>query len=100
LVHYYDEPEQDGSVGVHVGYEIGQQHVPATDCIAIVELPVVQVASIVHRGAMEGIVSVYEALIRWIADSGYRRAGYSRELYYEVGANGPRVTEVQIPIVK
>jgi hypothetical protein len=31
LVHYYDEPADDGSVSVHVGYEIGQQPVPASD---------------------------------------------------------------------
>jgi effector-binding domain-containing protein len=64
LVHYYDEPAGDGSVGVHVGYEIGEQPVPASDGVEIVDLPVVQVASIVHRGGMEGIVRVYEALIR------------------------------------
>ena len=52
LVHYYDEPAEDGSVGVHVGYEIGQQAVPARDGIEIVELPVLQVASIVHHGGM------------------------------------------------
>jgi effector-binding domain-containing protein len=39
-------------------------------------------------------------LIRWIKDSGYRLAGNSRELYHEMGADGPRVTELQLPIVK
>jgi effector-binding domain-containing protein len=100
LVHYYDEPADDGSVGVHVGYEIGEQPVPAGDGVEIVDLPVVRVASIVHRGGMEGIVPVYEALIGWIEDNGYRAAGYSRELYHEVGADGPRVTELQMPIAK
>jgi effector-binding domain-containing protein len=100
LVHYYDEPADDGSVGVHVAYEIGQQSVPAGDGVEIVDLPVVQVASIVHRGGMRGIVRVYQDLIRWIEHSGYRRAGYSRELYHEMGADGPQVTELQIPIAK
>ena len=62
----------------------------ARDGVEIIDLPVVQVASIVHRGGMDGIVQVYEALIRWIDASGYRRAGYSRELYHEMGADGPR----------
>ena len=44
LVGYYDEPDEDGSVGVHVGFEIGDQTVPAGDGIEIVELPVVEVA--------------------------------------------------------
>jgi effector-binding domain-containing protein len=49
---------------------------------------------------MRGIVRVYQDLIRWIEHSGYRRAGYSRELYHEMGADGPQVTELQIPIAK
>lgn len=100
LVGYYDEPAEDGSVGVHVAYEIGEQSVPAGDGIDIVDLPVIQVAAVVHSGSMEGITPVYEALIGWIEDSGYRLAGYSRELYHEMAADGPSVTELQIPITK
>jgi len=100
LVGYYDDPEEDGSVGVHVGYEIGDQTVPAGDGFEIRELPIVEVASVVHRGAMEGIAPVYEALIRWIEDSGLNLAGYSRELYHEMGVDGPSVTELQVPIAR
>jgi effector-binding domain-containing protein len=49
---------------------------------------------------MGDIVRVYQDLIRWINDSGYRAAGYSRELYHEMGADGPQVTELQMPIAK
>ena len=38
LVGYYDEPMEDGSVGVHVAYEISEQSVPASDGIDIVAL--------------------------------------------------------------
>jgi effector-binding domain-containing protein len=38
---------------------------------------------------MESIGPVYEALIRWIEDSGFRLTGYSRELYHEMGQHGP-----------
>jgi DNA-binding transcriptional MerR regulator len=100
MVGYYDEPTEDGSVGVHVAYEIGEQSVPMSDGIEIVELPVVTVASVVHRGDMEGVAPVYEALVRWIEDSGFRLAGYSRELYHEMTADGPSVTELQMPIVR
>lgn len=85
---------------MHVGYEIGQQRVPATGGIVIVDLPVVQVASVVDRGDIRGIVQVYEDLLRWIDDSGYRRAGYSRDLYHEIGADGPQITELQMPIAE
>jgi effector-binding domain-containing protein len=100
LVGYYDEPAEDGSVGVHVAYEIGGQSVPASEGIDIVDLPVVPVASVVHRGSMEGIGLVYESLIGWIEDSGYRLAGYSRELYHEMTVDGPNLTELQVPITK
>lgn len=52
----------------------------------------------VHRGSMEAIGPVYEALIRWIEDSGLRLAGCSRELYHEMGPEGLSVTELQIPV--
>jgi DNA-binding transcriptional MerR regulator len=100
LVGYYDEPDEDGSVGVHVAYEIGEQAVPSRDGIEVAELPVIEVASVVHRGGMDNITPVYEALIRWIEDSGYTLAGYSRELYHEMDADGPTVTEIQVPIAK
>ncbi len=100
LIGYYDDPREDGSVEVHVGFEIGSQEVPSDAEIKVLELSVIEVASLVHRGSMEGIVPVYEALIRWIEDSGLRLAGHSRELYHEMGEGGPQVTELQIPIAR
>ncbi len=100
LIGYYDDPDDDGSVGVHVAFEIGAQDVPADGAVKVVELPVIEVASVVHRGTMEGIGPVYEALIRWVQDSGLRLAGYSRELYHEMGPDGPSVTELQIPVAR
>ena len=43
----------------------------------------------IHRGAMEGIEAAFEALVRWIEDSGYRLAGPSRELYHEFHDEDP-----------
>jgi DNA-binding transcriptional MerR regulator len=98
LIGYYDDPADDGSVGVHVAYAVGEQSVAAGEGIEVVDLPVIQVASVVHRGGMENVTAVYEGLIRWIEDSGHRLAGYSRELYHEMTAEGPSVTELQVPI--
>lgn len=98
MVGYYDEPTDDGSVGVHVAFEIGEQTVTPGAGVEVVELSVIEVASVVHRGGMENISVAYEDLIRWIEDSGYRLAGYSRELYHEMDADGPSVTELQMPI--
>jgi effector-binding domain-containing protein len=98
MIGHYDEPHEDGSVAVHVGYEIGDQPVSAAGGIEIAELPVIEVASVIHRGAMENIGEVYESAIRWIEDSGYHLAGYSRELYLEADETGPSVTELQLPV--
>jgi DNA-binding transcriptional MerR regulator len=100
LVGYYDEPEDDGSVGVHVAFDIGDQSVPTGDGVEIVELPVVEVASVVHRGDMDNIGPVCESVIRWIEDSGFSLAGYSRELYHEMDQDRPVVTELQVPIAR
>ena len=85
---------------MHVAFEIGEQAVSASDGIEIVELPVVEVASVIHRGDMDHITPVYEALIRWIDDSGLHLAGHNRELLHEMTANGPSVTELQMPIAR
>jgi effector-binding domain-containing protein len=100
LVGYYDEPADDGSVGVHVAFDIGDQDVPPGDGIDILDLPVIEVASVIHRGGMETVTPVYEAAIRWIEDSGFQLAGYSRELYHEMNQDGPSVTELQLPIAR
>jgi DNA-binding transcriptional MerR regulator len=98
MVGRYDEPREDGRVDVHVGFDIGDQAVPVGDGIEVVELPVVEMAAVVHRGTMAGVGEVYERMIRWIEDSGHRLDGYSRELYLETDDGVPSVTELQVPI--
>ena len=99
-VAHYKEYAEDGSVVLHAGLEIGDQDFGDTDNVRAVELPVIRVASVVHRGSMENIVPTYEALVRWIEDSGYRINGRSRELYYEWHDDDltRNVTELQMPI--
>jgi DNA-binding transcriptional MerR regulator/predicted transcriptional regulator YdeE len=99
-VAYFDWPADDGSVTVHLGFEVAARHIPETDAIKVVELPVTTVAAVVHRGPIAGISAVYEALVRWIEDSGQHLAGLSRELYHEWHADDPsrNVTELQMPV--
>jgi DNA-binding transcriptional MerR regulator/effector-binding domain-containing protein len=99
-VAYYDEPGDDGSLLVHAGFDLGDQQLEGDGRVAVVDLPVLEVASVVHRGAMDGVGGVYEALVRWIEDSGYQLAGRSRELYHEWHDDDPtrNVTELQMPI--
>jgi DNA-binding transcriptional MerR regulator len=102
MVAWYEEPTEDGAVVVHAGFDIDAQAVNSDDRVRVVDLPVVEVASVVHRGSMDDVEPVYEALVRWIEDSGYRLAGRSRELYHEWhdGDHGRNVTELQMPITR
>jgi len=102
LVGYYEEPDNDGCVVLHAGFVIDDQAVDDGDAVSVVELPSVEVASVVHHGSMEYVVPVYESLVQWIEDSGYRLAGRSRELYHEFDGNdlSRNVTELQMPIAR
>lgn len=57
-------------------------------------------AQIAQTVAEEQVGPVYEALVRWINDSGHRMAGPSRELYLEWCAedHSRNVAEIQIAI--
>jgi DNA-binding transcriptional MerR regulator len=101
-VAWYEMPEVDDGVVLHFGFGIGDQRVPETDGIVVHELPEIEVASVVHHGGMDDVEPVYEALVRWIDESGYTVSGYSRELYLEFHEQdmSRNVTELQMPITK
>ena len=96
---WYEEPADDGSVVVHAGFETGDQAVSDGASVRVVDLPGIEVASVIYHGSMDDVVPVYEALVRWIDESGYRLAGRSRELYHEFHPEEParNVTELQMP---
>jgi DNA-binding transcriptional MerR regulator len=100
MIAWYEDPADDGTVVLHAGFDIGDQTTPDSDAVHVVDLPSVRAASVVHRGSMENVVAVYEGLVGWIEDSGYRLAGRSRELYHQWDDAHPErsVTELQMPI--
>ena len=100
MLAWYEEPTDDGSIVVHAGFDVGDHPVSSSNDVQVVDLPVIEVASTVHRGSMDQVVPVYEALVRWIDDSGYHLAGRSRELYLDWHDHDPsrNVTELQMPI--
>jgi DNA-binding transcriptional MerR regulator len=99
-VAYYDWPDDDGRVVVHLGFDIGDQPLPDGDDLRAVELAIVEVASALHHGPLDGISDTFEAVVRWIDGNGYLIAGDSRELYLEWDEQDPskNVTELQLPI--
>ena len=100
MISWYEDPSDDGSVVVHAGFDIGDQIVLEVDGFEVVDLPSITVASYFHRGPLDHIADVYEALVSWIEDSGYQLTGRSRELYHEWDDENPErsVTELQMPI--
>ena len=99
-VAWYEEPNDDGSVIVHAGFDIADQAMDGDDGVRVVALPSIEVASTIHNGSMDGIETTYEALVSWVEQSGLQLAGRSRELYHHWEADNPAgsVTELQMPI--
>jgi DNA-binding transcriptional MerR regulator/effector-binding domain-containing protein len=97
---YYEWPDDDGRVHVHVGFEIGDQPFDPGDDGRVPELPVEEVASTLHRGSPVDISDTFVALVRWIEANGYAIAGRSRELTLEWDLDDPAkcVIEIQLPV--
>jgi DNA-binding transcriptional MerR regulator/effector-binding domain-containing protein len=99
-VAYYDWPDEEGAVVVHLGFDIGDAPFVDDDEVSIVELPAVEVASALHRGPLDGISGTYEATIRWIDDNEYTITDCSREWTLEWHPDDPtkNVVELQFPV--
>jgi DNA-binding transcriptional MerR regulator len=102
VVHIARRTDNADDVEVHGGFEIGNQHAVDIDTVRIVDMPQVQVASLVHEGPIEKVQPVYAAFLRWIEAAGYRLAGGSRELYHDYNPADPAagITELQLPITR
>lgn len=92
----------EGEIVLYAGFDIDDQDVSDGDGVYVVDLPVLEVAGATYRGGDEGIVAAWEALVRWIDDSGYRLVGDCRELYHEWHDDDPtlNVMELQQPIAR
>jgi effector-binding domain-containing protein len=99
---YFEWPEDDGRIAVHMGFEIGDQRLEDTDEVRTVELPSVEVAAAIHRGPLTDFTDTFQETVRWIETSGYHIAGCSRELYLAWDPHDPskQVTELQMPIAR
>jgi DNA-binding transcriptional MerR regulator len=92
----------EGAIRLRVGFDIGAQAVAANETVTVSDLPAMEVAAAIYRGPGDGIMGAWEALIRWIDESGYRLMGACRELYYEWDDEDPsrNLLELQQPIAR
>ena len=97
-----DWPDDVGDVVVHLGFDITDQSLADDEDVRVVELPSVEVASAIHRGALNDITDTFAAVVRRIEDNGYRIDDCGRELYLQVDRENPdqNVTELQLPITR
>jgi DNA-binding transcriptional MerR regulator len=99
LAYYEDAPAGDGAVVVHAAVPVVAE--PDGDHgFSVVDLAGVdRAAAIIHHGSMDDVLSTGQALARWIDASGYRTAGYVREVTLEWSEDPDQwVTELQQPI--
>ncbi|MEV6451901.1 MerR family transcriptional regulator [Streptomyces anulatus] len=102
IARYEDAPEGGGAIVVHAGVTVSAPVGPVGDTeVRVVELPPFEAATIVHRGAMDDVLSTTHTLARWLDANGYRSTGYSREVNLECPPDRESwVTELQEPVAK
>ncbi|APU22576.1 MerR family transcriptional regulator [Actinoalloteichus sp. GBA129-24] len=97
----YYEPLGEG-VRVHATCPVAaaEPRPAAPGALAVVDLPAVEAATIVHRGSMTEADAVVQEIARWIEASGRVGTGYAREVYLETSADESAwVTEFQEPLL-
>ncbi|WP_144119664.1 MerR family transcriptional regulator [Catellatospora sichuanensis] len=96
-VAYY---EADGdAVVVHAAMPVADGPRPGAD-FAVVDLPEIQAATLIHRGPMDDVMASLQVIAEWIESNGYRPVGYHREVYLDYLPDNPEngVTELQIEV--
>ncbi|ASO21714.1 DNA-binding transcriptional MerR regulator [Actinoalloteichus hoggarensis] len=71
----------------------------APGALAVVDLPAVEAATMVHHGSMTEADAVVQKIARWIEAAGRTGTGYAREVYLETSEDESTwVTEFQEPL--
>lgn len=100
IARYSDSPEGGELITVHACLPVAADPRDEHD-FAVVDLPEIEAATIVHRGSMDTVLPTVQELAHWIEANGYRSAGYPRELYLDCPADRDRwVVELQEPITR
>jgi DNA-binding transcriptional MerR regulator len=97
-VAYYEDASDGEGLVAHAGVPVADG--VTVDSCAVLDLPAIEAATIVHRGPMEGVMPTVQTLARWIEAHGYRSGGYNREVYHRYASGDPQEwrTELQEPV--
>ena len=99
VAYYSPAPEEsEDAVWIHATFPVLSESVDGPETF---EIPGGEVASLIHRGAMDSIDSAYQNLNRWVTDQGLTLTGQGRETYLEIADDeADWVTEVQVDFVR
>lgn len=104
---YYDDPSKVAAdeLRAEVCVPIEEECAPADD-VQRKELPAVTVACAVHTGPYSEVGQLYEEILNWITENGYRciedqpAREVFHQIYGQVESPEEYVTEVQVPVEK
>jgi effector-binding domain-containing protein len=102
---YYDEEYKEQDWDIEVCEPI-EGSLPETGRVKVRQLPGAETAAcVVHHGPFVTIGEAYDALMKWISESGYHIVGPGREVYLreakEADQHDPdTITEIQFPVEK
>lgn len=101
IAYYEDAPAGDDAIVVHAAVPVVAEAAGGAG-FSVVDLAEVEsAAAIIHHGSMDDVLSTGQALARWIDASGYRSAGYAREITLAWSPDPDQwVTELQQPILQ
>ena len=95
----YKEHDVDIEIAVPVNKKIKE-----SDRVKVYELPAVEVASTVHKGAYNTVSQAYNAIMAWCEANGYETVTPCREIYFtnpnDLNDPSKNITEVQFPVKK
>ena len=74
--------------------------IPGTKSVKVYEVPAMQVASVVHRGALDCLPQMHRALHHWMEANQYQASTSYREFYHNTHDGANSVIEVQYPVSK
>ncbi|MDT3398626.1 MerR family transcriptional regulator [Streptomyces sp. B1866] len=101
IAYYEPAPDSDEGLVVHAAVPVSAEPGDARG-FAIVDLPEIEAATVVHHGPMAGVLSTYQAIAQWVETHNYRSTGMSREVYLVATPDDDQsgwVTELQEPVV-
>jgi effector-binding domain-containing protein len=101
---WHDPEHKEKDVDAEAGFYL-KNDVPARGGVTVHDLPETTAACTVHNGPYRHLSEAYDALLRWVAESGYQVAGPIRELYLHSTQpvrqdDESYVTEIQVPVKK